>query len=180
MLSPPSLPNRFPARHLAARLHLRFQTAPHLTALGGRITTRPVSVSTSTSELSACAVRVLTNTPSSLISSALRCSQTTAFTPSRPVAPCPHGPVLWATFDSGRCRFSELYIKSDRFVPIWTGGMRIIKEVLRSKKVSSNLRQIYLVSLPAPYPSKVFRRTPDSQIYPRTRSFYSQQSIPPL
>ena len=29
-------------------------------------------------------------------------------------------------------------MKSDRFVPIWKEGMRIIKEVLRSKQVSSN------------------------------------------
>jgi hypothetical protein len=44
----------------------------------------------------------------------------------------------WKDIDSGQCQFSELYMKSDRFVPIWKEGMRIIKEVLRSKQVSSN------------------------------------------
>jgi hypothetical protein len=44
----------------------------------------------------------------------------------------------WKDIDSGQCQFSELYMKSNRFVPIWTEGMRIIKEVLKSKQISSN------------------------------------------
>jgi hypothetical protein len=44
----------------------------------------------------------------------------------------------WKDIDLGQCQFSELYMKSKCFVPIWQEGMRIIKEVLRSKQVSSN------------------------------------------
>lgn len=44
----------------------------------------------------------------------------------------------WKDIDSGQCNFSELYLKSSGYKPIWTEGMRIIKEVLKSNQVSSN------------------------------------------
>jgi hypothetical protein len=44
----------------------------------------------------------------------------------------------WKDINSGQCQFSELYMKRNYFIPIWTEGMRIIKEVLNSNPNSSN------------------------------------------
>ncbi|KAH4186453.1 hypothetical protein HBH61_131690 [Parastagonospora nodorum] len=44
----------------------------------------------------------------------------------------------WKDINSGQCQFSELYLKGNCFIPIWTEGMRIIKEVLKSNSNSSN------------------------------------------
>jgi hypothetical protein len=52
----------------------------------------------------------------------------------------------WRDIDSGKCQFSELYMTSDLLVPIWAEGLRIIKEVIRSKQVSneqSNKRNVF-------------------------------------
>lgn len=44
----------------------------------------------------------------------------------------------WRDINSGQRQFSELYMKSNHLVRIWTEGMRIITEVLRNQQVSSN------------------------------------------
>ncbi|USP78909.1 hypothetical protein yc1106_06183 [Curvularia clavata] len=52
----------------------------------------------------------------------------------------------WRDIDSGKCQFSELYMTSDLLVPIWAEGLRIIKDVIRSKQVSSeqsNKRNVF-------------------------------------
>ncbi|KAH7064451.1 hypothetical protein BKA63DRAFT_558363 [Paraphoma chrysanthemicola] len=54
------------------------------------------------------------------------------------VADCNYIRQQWKDINSGQCQFSELYMKSNDFVPVWTEGMRIIKEVLRSKQISGN------------------------------------------
>ncbi|RYN45873.1 hypothetical protein AA0118_g12754 [Alternaria tenuissima] len=52
----------------------------------------------------------------------------------------------WRDIDSGKCQFSELYMTNDLLVPIWKEGLRVIKEVIGSKKVSSeqsNKRNVF-------------------------------------
>lgn len=44
----------------------------------------------------------------------------------------------WKDIDSGQSQFSELYMKSKCFIPIWTEGMRIIKDVLKNNQTSNN------------------------------------------
>jgi hypothetical protein len=44
----------------------------------------------------------------------------------------------WKDVDSGQFKFSQRYMTSNHFVPIWTEGLRIIKETLGSNQMSNN------------------------------------------
>lgn len=47
----------------------------------------------------------------------------------------------WKNIDSGQRQFSQLYMKSDHFVPVWKEGLRIVKEALQRNQTFNNQSQ---------------------------------------